>query len=275
MFVLLAGGTAYASEASLPGDALYTVKIRVAEPIEVALATTPEKKAQVHADLAERRIKEATKLAVAQTLTPETADFLEKKFSKHVDAHLAVADELAAEGKVDASLDTRSDLEAHLSAHADILDMVEDHLETAPEAVQEATETVLAAVKLRQEVVSETRIALEREVADDATPTETLALVTRASEAVSVAAKTTIIPPVAEHAAEADKALSQAKDALEDGPGDTDRAFKKALESDRASEVVTTLLENSELLMAIAPAVEATSTATTTATTTSEAAPAQ
>lgn len=268
MFALLAGGTAYASEDSLPGEALYAVKIRVTEPVAVALATTPEKKAVVHTELAERRLEEAAKLAVRQTLTAETAAVLEQKFSEHVDGSLAAADTLIAEGKTDAALDVRSDLEARLVAHGDILNLVENHLAAAGAPVHDATQSVLATVKLRQEVVTETRVALERDIAKEATPTETLALVTKASEAVPADASATLAAPFAEHVTEAGEALTEAKEALDSGGSGTDRAFRKVKESERASDIVETLLENSEIIASIAPVGTTTPTTTPAATTT-------
>jgi len=56
------GGTAYASQDALPGDALYQVKTTM-EGIQVAMAASDEGKAQVHLDLAAKRLGEAEKAA--------------------------------------------------------------------------------------------------------------------------------------------------------------------------------------------------------------------
>lgn len=55
-----AGGTAYASQGAHPGDALYQVKTTI-EGIQVAVAGSDEAKAQVHLDLAAKRLQEAEK----------------------------------------------------------------------------------------------------------------------------------------------------------------------------------------------------------------------
>jgi hypothetical protein len=270
LFALLAGGTTYASESALPGQPLYTVKVRVAEPLELALANSAEEKGELHSKLAERRLEEAAKLAVNQSLDGATAVFLEQKFSQHVDGTLAAADAVQAEGKADASLTLRSDLEARLVAHADILDLVEDHLENEGATVARAsTQSVLDTVKLRQEVVSETRIALERDLEKTATPTETLALVTKASVSVSPATQASLMSPVMEHVADADVALTAAKESLEgDGPQDQRRAFRKAHEAQRNSDVVSILLENQDILMAVTEPTTGTTTPETVSSTT-------
>ena len=58
-FVVLSSGTisVYAAQSSLPGDALYPVKIGV-EKMQVAVAANPEDKAYLHLKLAQRRIDE-------------------------------------------------------------------------------------------------------------------------------------------------------------------------------------------------------------------------
>jgi len=54
------GGTVYAAQSSLPGDTLYAVKIGV-ENIQLALTAEPAEKANLHLELAQRRIDEAKK----------------------------------------------------------------------------------------------------------------------------------------------------------------------------------------------------------------------
>jgi len=254
--LLLAGGTAYASGDALPGSPLYTVKVKVKEPIEVVLAGTPKEKAEKHSELAEERLEEAAKLAVNETLDADTQVYLEQEFSEHVDSTLAAAETLEENGEAKASLDVRSHLEASLEAHADILDLVEDRLEETGEKDRPAhasTRNLLRAVELRREVVSETRIALERDLEEDATQSETLAIVTETAGSVSAEAKTgLLLPTVAEHVAETDEALAEAKESLErEDPEDMKRAFRKAREAERSSDIVSTLLKNADILVQV------------------------
>lgn len=266
--LLLAGGTAYASEDSLPGSPLYTVKVNFKEPIEVALATSPREKAEKHAELAEKRLEEATKLAVSASLDEGTQEYLEQEFGEHVDDSLAAADTLAEEGEAEASLEVRSHLESSLVAHADILDLVEDKLEDDGAQVAHAsTRNLVQAIKLRQEVVSDTRVALERDLEEEATPSDTLALVTEAASSVSEEAKADTLATVAEHVEESDEALAEAKESLEqNGQDAVRRAFRKAREAERASDVVSTLMKHRDLLLTVDKPVATTTpeTATTT-----------
>lgn len=251
--LLIAGGTAYASEDALPGSPLYTVKVNIKEPIEVAFAASPLEKAEKHAELAERRLEEATKLAVNASLDEGTQAYLEQEFGEHVDDSLAAADTLAQSGEEEASLDVRSHLESSLVAHADILDLVEDKLDDeGAEAAHASTRNLVRAIKLRQEVVSDTRLSLERDLADEATPSDTLALVTEAAGAVSEEAKTEPFSTVAEHVEESDEALAEAKASLgQNGADKLKNAFRKAREAERASDVVSTLLKHRDILMAV------------------------
>ena len=268
--LLLAGGTAYASGDSLPGSPLYTVKVNFKEPIEVALATTPKQKADKHTKLAEKRLEEATKLAVSETLNADTQVYLEQEFSEHVDSTLAAAETLEKNGENGESLDVRSHLEASLEAHADILDLVEDRLEETGEEDRPAhalTKNLIRAVELRREVVSETRIALERDLEDGATQSDTLAIVTETAGSVSAEAKATILPTVVEHIANTDEALEDAKKSLErEDPEDIKRAFRKAHEAERSSDIVSTLLKNADILIQVDTATDTSETATTTET---------
>jgi len=55
------GGTAYASQSSLPGDALYPVKL-MTEDVQTTVAWNPEKKVEMEIKFANRRLEEVKKL---------------------------------------------------------------------------------------------------------------------------------------------------------------------------------------------------------------------
>src|SRR3989344_842878 len=199
--LLLAGGTAYASGDSLPGSPLYTVKVNFKEPIEVALATTPKQKADKHTKLAEKRLEEATKLAVSESLNADTQEYLEQEFSEHDDSTIAAAETLEKNGE------------------------------------------------------------------NGATQSDTLAIVTETAGSVSAEAKATILPTVVEHIANTDEALEDAKKSLErEDPEDIKRAFRKAHEAERSSDIVSTLLKNADILIQVDTATSTPETATTTET---------
>ncbi|HEY4489406.1 MAG TPA: hypothetical protein VJA87_02905, partial [Candidatus Paceibacterota bacterium] len=80
-------------------------------------------------------------------------------------------------------------------------------------------------------------------------------------------AKATILPTVVEHIANTDEALEDAKKSLErEDPEDIKRAFRKAHEAERSSDIVSTLLKNADILIQVDTATDTSETATTTET---------
>jgi len=112
--------TSYAAESALPGQALYSFKTRVNEPIQGALALTPEAKAEWSAELTNRRLQEAEELAATNKLSPVATADIERglnaamtNFSSNV-ALLAKNDDVQA-------ANAQTDLEASLNAHEVVL----------------------------------------------------------------------------------------------------------------------------------------------------------
>ncbi len=56
------GSVSYAAEISLPGDALYPIKIQITEPLRQLLKTSPETKLSWEIELTNKRLEEARKL---------------------------------------------------------------------------------------------------------------------------------------------------------------------------------------------------------------------
>jgi len=130
--VLTGTGVTYAAERALPGDSLYVVKRTINEPVLGALARDTKAKADYQTHLAERRLEEATTLAIEDRLDEETGSALTHDIEVAADASTALASELEVNGNEDTALAVRSDLEARLSAHADILEQVADTDENVP-----------------------------------------------------------------------------------------------------------------------------------------------
>jgi hypothetical protein len=86
IMVGVGGGAAYAAQDALPGDALYPVKVAVTEPIEGALAASPEAKRAWNAKVAETRLDEAAALAKKGALTAATSEELAANFNAHAAA---------------------------------------------------------------------------------------------------------------------------------------------------------------------------------------------
>jgi len=288
ILLLGSGSVAYAAEGSLPGSPLYPVKVSIIEPVQGALIPSAAGRASWHADLASRRLEEATTLAAANQLDPATQNYLQEKFNTEVDTSNTDADALAASGDRNAALDVRSDLEARITAHAEILAVIRNHFEATASSTLATTSTtltgtdaLLAAVQQRRQEVIQARLVLEGK-SDSAFGTSTMpngAEVppgTTRSEVGSTKQQNTTpgavsrIKPAAPHAARA--AVHQPEQGMQPSL-DTAHAAK------RSSEIASILLQHARLLRAFAPvATTSTSTphtsktATTTRATTTESA---
>lgn len=125
VLVFAVGGTSYAAERSLPGDPLYAVKIHMNEPIQGALAISPEAKAQWNAQLAARRLEEAEELAAQNKLDSSASATLAAgldQASENFDASVAAF--ASSTGDVAAVSDLQSGMEATLAVHAQVLNQI-------------------------------------------------------------------------------------------------------------------------------------------------------
>lgn len=136
--LMVGGGTSLAAESALPGDTLYPVKVSVNEEVWGAFAISDEAKARLAANLAERRLQEATTLAAEGKLTAEAQAEIESRFNTHVEKFEAKANKLAAKGKANAAAELSSNLETSLKVHSRILDSFEFEAETEAEAEADA-----------------------------------------------------------------------------------------------------------------------------------------
>lgn len=120
--ILLITGVAVAAEGTLPGDPLYAVKVNVTERVLTIAAIGSEADAHVHAQLAERRLQEAEKLAVTGDLDKEKANQIAKRFRKHaanVNTHIRT---IEATNNASAVEEVSSRVETSLQTHGKILE---------------------------------------------------------------------------------------------------------------------------------------------------------
>lgn len=171
VLLLAAGGStaAFAAEGTLPGDTLYNIKIHVNEPLAETFAATPEAKARVSTTLAERRVDEATTLAVQGKLDSAKAAYLESAVKQKVAETDHQAEVIAASGDTMTAADVRSDLETRLTAHAEALAVA-----STDSTESEGAARVLAVVTEHTHVA-----ALARAKSDNAAASTTLAINTQ------------------------------------------------------------------------------------------------
>lgn len=126
--LLIGGGVSAAAQNSLPGDALFPIKVSVNEKIQGFLAISDEAEAKLQTKLAEKRLEEAEKLATEDDFKEDVRVRLEENFEKHADKVRVKIAELEAKNTPKA-LEIASNLENSLNVHARILKNLETNLD--------------------------------------------------------------------------------------------------------------------------------------------------
>ncbi len=154
LIVSIGGGAtlSYASEPSLPGDALYSFKVNVSEPVRGALAITSESKADFHAYTIVKRVKEAQTLKESGKLTPEKTEIVKNLIEKESETFVEVAVDLQQDGnseKVEEAtsviLETLNDYEEAVSADATTTTDVPTPIDPTSETPEVSTFSAISA----------------------------------------------------------------------------------------------------------------------------------
>lgn len=153
----VSAGTIFASERSLPGDALYPVKVSVAEPIRGIFVREPEERAEREAQLASRRLSEVETLALNGRLDDEARAEAMEQFEKHVERFETASGPADTEASLPLAAHLR--LEAELNAHARILGRIGTYVD---EDGREKLEPVLARVSAKAEEAGNERKEAEQ-----------------------------------------------------------------------------------------------------------------
>ncbi|HEY0948101.1 MAG TPA: DUF5667 domain-containing protein [Candidatus Paceibacterota bacterium] len=177
--LMVAGGTqaSIAAEGSVPGDILYPLKVSIVEPVALMLSLSPERKAELSAEFASRRVEEAATLASSNKLDDSRADELAARFDTHVDELAKETVALESRGELGVSLAVRSDLSQKVSQRTE--EIANDGAPAAMMAKQAAAEEPEARFSARIAEKSKT-LATTRERLD-------IALALDASEATATA----------------------------------------------------------------------------------------
>ncbi len=126
IFVLAGAGVSYAAESSLPGDALYAVKVNLTEPFLLRFNNSVEAKVRVRARLATRRLEEAQTLAERSQLTADKVAIVNERLIAHINAlesDLKELEMLNKESSATIALETSTEIQAHENV---LLRMVSD-----------------------------------------------------------------------------------------------------------------------------------------------------
>lgn len=119
--MLAGGGVSFAAEQSLPGDALYPVKVSVNEEVREAFTLRQEAKAEWQIRRAERRLEEAEQLSVDGKLDAETRERIEVNFEKHIVRIRERVKMFEEKNDLRSATDVSARFETALQAHADVL----------------------------------------------------------------------------------------------------------------------------------------------------------
>jgi hypothetical protein len=146
VMILVGSSTAYAAQGSLPGGALYPVKIYVNETVQGALAFSPEAKASFHVSVAQERLKEAEALASQGRLDATVTASLEQSVETHVEQAATIAQSLEEEDPASA-VEAQVTLDSSLAAHSAILEQIGN--ESKDETTKENSNSIALKVRSR------------------------------------------------------------------------------------------------------------------------------
>lgn len=135
--ILSSGGVTLASQNSLPGDALYGVKI-LTEDARLVLATTPEAEVAVGLRLASKRIEEIQKILAERGVEAKGLDKALSQFEKNMAAVAAGVEKKKAKGKDASALAKKAN---------DGLDVDKENINRIIEAKKEQLENEIEGVK--------------------------------------------------------------------------------------------------------------------------------
>ena len=126
IFILSGGGVVFASQDSLPNSILYPIKVKVLEPIEGVLISSPISKAKHESNLAKERLVEAEVLANQGKLDLQTEKKINTLISGHTKALNKVLDQINTTSKEIDTSEITTNFRAEMNAHAKILDIIKN-----------------------------------------------------------------------------------------------------------------------------------------------------
>ncbi|MBI2013320.1 MAG: hypothetical protein HYS87_00570 [Candidatus Colwellbacteria bacterium] len=157
----LSGGVSFAAENSLPGDALYPIKVGVNEQVRGALAFGAKAKAKLDTQLAARRLEEAEQLSAKTRMDADVRERIEANFKAHAERVEARIAEFEEKDDFTSAADIASRFEASLRAHEQILERLQASVD---ESIKFHVNTLKGSVEARGKTAAEKRTKLESDV---------------------------------------------------------------------------------------------------------------
>ena len=128
--LLVSGGTSFAAESALPGDALYPIKVEVNENVRSAFAISNKSEATLQTQLTERRLEEASLLAEQGKLDAQVSNEIGTRLAKHYNKAKEHSDKSETEGDIETSATVRASLEGSFRTYADVLAQLDTEIES-------------------------------------------------------------------------------------------------------------------------------------------------
>lgn len=129
VLLMTGGATTSAAFGSLPGDALYALKVNVLEPARGLFAIQDVAKVKWNVALAEARLHEAERLAATSDFTEQIQGDVANRFLEAVITARALLERIK---DPEAAVHLAADLDLSLAAHADILSTIANSTGSAP-----------------------------------------------------------------------------------------------------------------------------------------------
>jgi hypothetical protein len=120
--LLFTGGTSLLADQALPGESLYSFKVRVNEPIRELTAITTEARAKLAVEVTEKRLQEAAVLSVQGRLDEPNKKLLQDQFTKHAEQIRNRVASLVSRNDLNAAQEVVIDFESALKTHEYILE---------------------------------------------------------------------------------------------------------------------------------------------------------
>jgi hypothetical protein len=163
VMILISGGISYAAESALPGDTLYPVKVGVTERVRSWTAFSYEADGAWQVARAERRLQEASLLAVQGKLDSKKEAEIASRLREHTEEATETIAHLQIDKRIAAAASASSRLESSLRIHEQILTQVaEDRTE-----MDGPIKGMLAIIRKDVEETTKVRASLEEEIAED------------------------------------------------------------------------------------------------------------
>ncbi|MDP3962935.1 MAG: hypothetical protein Q8Q39_00350 [bacterium] len=217
--LLISGSTSFAAEGSLPGDALYPVKIHVNEEVRGWLAASAEAQSQWESRRVERRLQEAEQLAAKGRLSAETEVQVASNFDAHADRVQERIEKFETDEDFEATVDLSAKFETSLRAHEKILERLAERQDEEESGIDAFRHNV----RTKADAAANVRIKAEKKItANSSAQTQVAAEGKKGAAENKIAEATQYLARVkaalgAEATAKAESRLSIAEEVLAEG----------------------------------------------------------